>query len=324
LQGSPTKIVTRGAFAAVVALAATPAGALAGVLTPESPASPNASDSQLAYIVMVTLGTVIALAMIAGLIGAVRGRRSKEATAEAALRRTRGTNTAQRRVGLALGGLALIIFIFGIVMTESARKVEATGPDGLTTAQNSLELPSGSEPLEITVSGQQWLWRFEYPDGTFSYTEMVVPVDTEVVLNIESTDILHRWWIPALGGQFDAVPGQTNHTWFKADEVGVYEGQSTQFSGPAYAQMRAFVNVVEPSEYEAWLVEQADDIKAAQTNVADTVAAASDPDAPADAGSEVPSPGSGEEPDATETSESETQIGAGDPAGVGEGEEAAE
>lgn len=273
LQGPVRKLILRSVAATSIALALSPASALAGGLTPESPASPNADDMQLAYIVMVVLGTVIALAMIAGLIGAVRGRAdSKQAAAtREQARRTRGTSAIQRRVGTALGALALIVFIFGVVLTEDARQVEATGSEGLTTAQTDLDLPSDSAPLEIEVSGQQWLWRYEYPDGTFSYEKMVVPVDTEVVLNVLSTDILHRWWVPALGPQVDAVPGQLNHTWFKADEVGTYEGRSTQFSGPSYAQMRAQVEVVTPTEYEGWLAQQADDIKAAQTSVAEQV-----------------------------------------------------
>ena len=264
LQGPVRKLIRRSVAATSVALALSPASALAGGLTPESPASSNADDTQLAYIVMVVIATVIALALIAALIGAVRGRGS-DAVAET--RRTRGTSAVQRRVGGALGLLVLIVFIFGIVMTEDARKVEATGTDGLTTAQTGLDLPDGAEPLEITVSGQQWLWRFEYPDGTFSYEKLVVPVDTEVLLNVKSTDVLHRWWVPALGPQVDAVPGQTNTTWFNADEEGTYEGRSTQFSGPSYAQMRAQVDVVSPTDYEAWLEQQAADIKEAQDAV---------------------------------------------------------
>ena len=77
----------------------------------------------------------------------------------------------------------------------------------------------------IDAIAQQWLWRFEYPGGTrgiapFSYGELVVPVDTSVVLKIDSTDVIHSWWVPALTGQVQAVPGTSPSTWFKADEVG--------------------------------------------------------------------------------------------------------
>ena len=64
---------------------------------------------------------------------------------------------------------------------------------------------------------------------------------------------MHRWFIPALGGQVDAVPGKTSETWFRADREGVYQGQSTFFAGSAYAVMRAWVRVVSPAAYEEYV-----------------------------------------------------------------------
>ncbi len=130
-------------------------------------------------------------------------------------------------------------------------------------------MPSDAKPLAINVIGQQWLWRFEYPGGlpgnrVFSYGELVVPVDTAVVLHITSTDVMHRWFIPALGGQVDAVPGKTSETWFRADREGVYRGQSTFFSGSAYAVMRAWVRVVSPEAYRQYIRRQRLDLAAAQ------------------------------------------------------------
>jgi cytochrome c oxidase subunit II len=268
LKAPRRTLVLIAALAGAVALALLPASAFAG-LTPPSPASPNAEDTQIAYIVMVTLTLLIALGVIGALLAVARGRGAEDADkAYAAERRTRGTTGIQRRVGLALGTLALVIFIFGIVTTESARKVEATGSSGLATAQKDLELPdTGAAPLVIQATGQQWLWRYEYPDETFSYYELVVPVDTAVVLDVTSVDVLHRWWVPELAGMVDAVPGDRNQVWFKADEVGTYEGRSTAFSGPAYAQMRTVVRVVEPAEYEAWLAEKAEEITEAENIV---------------------------------------------------------
>ena len=135
----------------------------------------------------------------------------------------------------------------------------------------------GSAPLEIDATAQQWLWRYEYPGGAFSYHELVVPVDTAVVLHLDSTDLIHRWWVPALGGAFDAVPGSENQTWFRADETGTYEGRSTAFSGPGYDAMTAKVTVLEPTEYEAWVAEQAADIQAAQDAVQEAVDAGTAP-----------------------------------------------
>jgi heme/copper-type cytochrome/quinol oxidase subunit 2 len=155
------------------------------------------------------------------------------------------------------------IFIFGVVMTGDAREAEAD---------------ADAESLDIDVVGQQWLWRFEYPvqagsasEGiatVFSYNELVVPVDTTVNLSIDSTDILHRWFIPALGGQVEAVPGEIAETSFRADSEGVYPGQSTRFSGTAYPAMRAWVRVVSADEYEQYVEELTADLQAAQEEVA--------------------------------------------------------
>src|SRR5947207_8930786 len=149
-------------------------------------------------------------------------------------------------------------------------------------------------PLEIDAVAQPWVWRFFYPgrptaagtysptggragDRTFSYVDLTVPVDTAVVLNITSTDVLHRWFVPALGGQVDAVPGHVTQTWFRADRTGVYPGQSTEFSGSGYSTMRIFVHVVSPSAYQRFLRTQTANLQAAQKYVNHVVTAATVP-----------------------------------------------
>ena len=162
-----------------------------------------------------------------------------------------------------------------MIVTQDAKQVEASGPDGLqaaslTTAQRSLDLPASSvssAPLEIEACGQQWIWRYEYPDGTYSYYELVVPVDTAVVIDLCSTDVIHRWWVPSLSGKFDAAPGSSNNTWFKADQTGIYDGASYAFSGASYAVMRTRVRVVDVPTYQAWLEQQAAGIQEAQSFV---------------------------------------------------------
>ena len=95
----------------------------------------------------------------------------------------------------------------------------------------------------------------------------MVPVDTAIVLQVTSTDVMHRWFIPSLGGQVDAVPGDTADTWFRADREGVYQGQSTFFSGASYSAMRAWVRVVSPDAYRQFLRQKRSDLAAAQRYV---------------------------------------------------------
>ena len=237
------RTILLAATSALMALAWVAAPASAIQLGPPEPHSPNAEAISGTYWVMLVIATIIIVAVNAALILAVvrfRERRGREA---AQVEAGRG---ALRPVLGVLSILALAIFVFGVVRTGDVRSVEPSGPNGLgasATAQvgiNDAEVSdvaattaaSGDEedlaltsPLEINAFAQQWLWRFEYPGGvpgnrTFSYGELVVPVDTPVILNITSVDVLHSWWVPALGGQVQATPGVSNETWFKADEVG--------------------------------------------------------------------------------------------------------
>ncbi len=102
---------------------------------------------------------------------------------------------------------------------------------------------------------------------------MVVPVNTTVTLKIRSQDVQHSWWIPALGGKFDAVPGYTNYTWFKATNVGTYTGQCAELCGRNHANMTAKVTVVPAAQFEAWYARQKADIRAADVAAAASRAA---------------------------------------------------
>jgi len=152
-----------------------------------------------------------------------------------------------------------VLLVLSLIYTEKARETPATGSTGLAAAK--------SEPLKIEATGQQWLWRYDYPNEAFSYYKLVVPVDTTVELDLVSTDVIHTWDVPELAGKRDAVPGKTNRVVFRADEVGVYEGQSATFSGQAYAAMRTEVEVVSPQAYERFVDRQKSDIQAAQDRV---------------------------------------------------------
>jgi cytochrome c oxidase subunit 2 len=164
---------------------------------------------------------------------------------------------------------------------------EATSSEEAPAGETNVVIPAAGDPLVISAIAQQWLWRFEYPGGTpgqrtFSYGELVVPVDTSVVLNIDSTDVIHSWWVPALGGQVQAVPGTISQTWFKADETGVFEGRGTVFNGTSFPAMDIRVRVVEPAEYQAYVEQLHSDLGEAQEDVRAQVAAASEAQAQAE------------------------------------------
>jgi cytochrome c oxidase subunit II len=127
-----------------------------------------------------------------------------------------------------------------------------------------------NQHLNIKVNGQQYLWRFDYPgkDQVFSYADMIVPVNTTVTLDITASDVDHSWWIPKLGGKADAIPGYTNHTWFRISEPGTYEGNCAELCGEGHADMIARVIAVQPQQYKAWVAKQAAAIKESQALLA--------------------------------------------------------
>ena len=283
------------ASATVLALAwAAPAHALG----PPDSHSPNADAINSAFWVLLVVVVAVVVVVNAALIVALvrfRERRGREPSRFAAGR------GALRPVVGALSLLAVVIFVYGVLVTNDVRNIEQSGPNGLGAAQTAqvgvkglpasaaiegTESATGEEPitgaeptetspLQIDAIAQQWLWRFEYPGGqpgqrTFTYGELVVPVDTTVILDLTSTDVLHTWWVPALGGQVQAAPGDVTRTWFKADEEGRYPGRSTVFSGTGYPVMRAWVRVVSVPDYQAHIERLKADLAEAQGIVQQT------------------------------------------------------
>jgi cytochrome c oxidase subunit 2 len=118
---------------------------------------------------------------------------------------------------------------------------------------------NAAERLAIRIEGHQFYWRYLYPDGTVAIDKLVVPVGRVVTLDITSPDVAHSWWVPALGGKTDAIPGRTNHTWFQARHVGRFRGQCAEFCGIQHAVMQATVEVVEPAAFDQWLAGRGSD-----------------------------------------------------------------
>ncbi len=114
--------------------------------------------------------------------------------------------------------------------------------------------PEGS--LEVAVEGEMWWWRVTYrlPDGrTFrSDNEIRLPVGEAVQFELTSADVIHAFWIPALGGKVDMIPGRTNHLALLPNRVGRYRGVCAEFCGASHALMAFDVVVMERAEFEAW------------------------------------------------------------------------
>lgn len=114
--------------------------------------------------------------------------------------------------------------------------------------------PPTEDVLDVHVVGHQWWWEFQYPDyDIVTANELHIPTGKVVNLTLESSDVIHSFWVPNLAGKIDTNPGEINTLWLQADEAGVFHGQCAEFCGIAHANMRFRVIAQEPDEFEAWL-----------------------------------------------------------------------
>jgi cytochrome c oxidase subunit 2 len=116
----------------------------------------------------------------------------------------------------------------------------------------------------INVTGQQWWWEFDYPiqeeygitQPIITSGQMVFPVGTKVMLRETSRDVIHSFWIPALNGKKDAVPGRIHLLRMEADEPGIYAGQCAEFCGLSHANMRMEAVALSKEDFAKWVQNQ--------------------------------------------------------------------
>ena len=111
--------------------------------------------------------------------------------------------------------------------------------------------------LTLEVTGHQWWWEILYksnaPDQQIrTANEIHIPVGKTVAVRLRSADVIHSFWIPALNGKTDLIPGQINETWFEARKAGVYRGQCTEYCGRQHAHMGLEVVADDPDHFQAW------------------------------------------------------------------------
>lgn len=244
--------------------------------TPAKGASPNAKEIDTLYEITLVIALIIFFAVEIALgYALVKFRRRKGAVPAQIHGNTRLETGWTVAAAVILLGLAVLTF----AKLSSIQNPSNSGPGGavlgeqnnLIYASDQRKLPPNGKALEIHVIGRQYIWQFVYPganepDGLgapYSYEELVVPTDTTVSLDITSSDVVHSWWVPELGGKFQAVPGYHNYTWFKVTKPGVYRGQCAFLCGRGHARMIATVKAVEPPQFEAWLATRKKEISEA-------------------------------------------------------------
>jgi cytochrome c oxidase subunit 2 len=270
----PRRVLVITLAAGIVGLLALASGASADVLTPESGGSPQANSIATLYKIILGVAAIVFVGVEGVLLYSLVRFRARKDAIPAQIR-----GNTRLEVGWTLGA-AVILVVLSVVtfvkldVIRNPPNSNASGfpSDRVDNVQNAAayqpRTPNG-RALNITVNGQRYVWRYTYPDkdnnalnNVFAYEEMVVPTRTTVTLNIQAQDVAHSWWIPQLGGKFDAIPGHTNFTWFKIAEPGVYRGQCAELCGRNHPDMVATVRAVEPAEFARWLKEKRSQIEA--------------------------------------------------------------
>jgi cytochrome c oxidase subunit II len=298
---TPVRFLLPALLLAVLGTLALTPLASADLLSPESGGSPNADDVDTLYWLLFVLAVLVFLGVEGALIWCLIKFRARKGAIPAQIR-----GNTRLEIGWTLGAALILVVIAVITFIqlddirnapesssagldlqgaigggEEDPNADQTGTLGGTVLHD--DPPEGNVPpsgrsLRIRVNGQQYLWRYTYPDGdentlnnAFDYETMVVPTDTTVTLEITSQDVVHSWWIPKLGGKMDAVPGHTNYAWFKipARMAGTeMRGQCAELCGRGHANMIAHVRAVTPDQWQAYIQRRKREIAAANRGAA--------------------------------------------------------
>jgi cytochrome c oxidase subunit II len=238
-----TPAVIVGALVALLGAAEASAGN--GGFAPVPPESPNAHGITSSFW-FVSLFCLAIFLLVEGLLIAfvIRYRRRN---------RARDIDGAQihgsSRLELAWTAFPVVV-LFAILAFVLAK---------LPGIQDVPSATAGRENLVIEVTGTQFTWYFRYPNGVIAIDRMRAPQGRTVELHVTAPDwdVIHSWWVPALGGKIDAIPGRLNKTWFEAERSGVFLGQCAELCGINHAKMTNAIEVMPAAEFDAWLEERA-------------------------------------------------------------------
>ncbi|SDV46165.1 cytochrome c oxidase subunit II [Chitinasiproducens palmae] len=132
----------------------------------------------------------------------------------------------------------------------------------MLVALRAVSRPAVPTELAVRVTAYDWWWRIDYPASPdapafVTANELHIPVGVPVRIDLDSADVIHAFWVPALAGKTQAIPGQTNRQWLQADRPGVFRGQCTQFCGAQHAHMAFEVIAESPAAFQRWRAAQA-------------------------------------------------------------------
>jgi cytochrome c oxidase subunit 2 len=158
---------------------------------------------------------------------------------------------------IAIGGVAFPLLVLSLLFVLGLQVLTDFPIHGMQHAKGSTVMAASMKP-EIRIIGHQWWWEVQYlnddlPKEFTTANEIHLPVGRSVNIELETNDVMHSFWIPALHGKVDLIPGMKNYIRIEASHPGDYSGQCAEFCGAEHARMRLLAVAQEPDEYEAWL-----------------------------------------------------------------------
>jgi cytochrome c oxidase subunit 2 len=125
---------------------------------------------------------------------------------------------------------------------------------GLSALTSTTTLSADAKPLVVTVTGQQWLWTFSYPDdGGISSPQLALPKDRPVIFEVSSLDVIHSFWLPEMGVKIDANPAVVTSVNTTPTLLGTFEVKCAELCGLNHSYMETTVQVLDGADFDAWI-----------------------------------------------------------------------
>jgi len=249
--GTPVIVRAPLTFAGLVLAALLLSSCGTGGLSPifPTPVSPNGQDIYNLYIGISVVAIIVFLGVEASILWVVlKYRRSRQPVGYVPPQ-IHGHNGLE--IAWTLAPLVIVLVIVGFSFAELQRDFQ----------------PINNPDMTIVVSAHQFGWEYRYPmdgivvhqEGTLArnVTPFVVPTNTLIKLQFDSTDVIHSWWVPAITGKTDAVPGYDNFSWMKIDQPGTWRGECAELCGAGHSTMQIIVQAMSQSDFDQWVQQQA-------------------------------------------------------------------
>jgi cytochrome c oxidase subunit 2 len=202
-----------------------------------APASPQAAAiSQLFVGTLIFLGAILTLVTFLVIYAVIRYRDRP------------GAPAAQQNFGwrrLEIIWTAVPILSLAVLSVFMVRTMAASDP------------PTADAKPDLRIVAHQWWWEIYYlKTGVVTANEIHIPIGKRLLVDFRSADVIHDFWVPAIGRKIDIVPGHPNRLWIEADRGGIYLGACAEFCGNEHAWMRIMVIADSPEEFGTWITEQ--------------------------------------------------------------------